>query len=1115
MASKILQLALLLGGVAALPQPGWEQWLKDQHNSTTTAKSSTTTTTITKTTSISSFSRHADGWHKWSNATTTSANAKSSSWAAWGEPSEVASTEWNNWKPASSSSANSQSGRPGSYRPGVSQSESSQGSTYQSGSYQPNFNGVGTSNSWSPWDSTDGNEWLNEPAEYTVEAPTHHFVPSIHWDHDLSDPKYIKPCDRNSFYLTVGEASADEAHDMAWLHINFTSQAIALDHSDLFTYTYSSSSKDLQVVFKTQAAYKIAQNDWKKGLILAFYDETCENGQCWLQADEFTFNDASSSCKLQCHALSMEEALHYYEFEWGQYEPGHNTWGKGPSGSGGTGSSTSTSKTTSYGGSSTTGYTSATTTSRSSTSVSSSVTPISTGDATPGNYTIGKVKDPNNCTAPRDTVYGLPTACLGRHFDENIDDTYGYDTVENSAFASFASPYYEYYRDDAGTTTDEERAGWSDDDEALALNTPFQKRLIRNPFKPLIKAVAKKIPIKGIGKPLNINLVDKTFDLRAPQQKDLTDTKKWEKQQLIKEWKKASTNGKAEGSIRVFCVDCGTKGSANIKGSIGISVAEGIDYLKAEAKADIEIALKLGLELDLEYKNSYNKNFYQVGIPKLSYEPFLTVGPFVRVGAEVEINIGASGTILVGGVVAIKEASASFDIISAKGQSSGWQPSFTPIFEAEGEVSASASFGLPVALALGISANRGKYSADVALVNKPSLTASAKISGSANTKGGSIGAPGECNGIDTALTFNNELYIQWPNKNKFPLFSIDPRKLAGKCIAIPGLTTGQNNPAADDGTNDVNKDGTPTAGTSVEDNGDANQDSENNGQTVDPAPVVEGVDPFAERRRRSLEQPIYKRQNDSTDIQDTTDATLATAVKDNVGYVNLRHGDRAYSITNGQGYEMSVMTDSEKNYQVLPCVNGNLLLFTRADARKIPDYECDRYWTIDVDGAVAMDGSGRLLLFYPDEMSKTGVSRIRLAHPKEIPVGTNELTFWPAETQVEGESKTIYYPLDPQETTYYPVVCHYSDKHYTEMFVVKDVDSGISTLKSSSVKYSITGGNVDECYYFPMTQNNGRDDQTNRAGQFDYIQGLNSTTNTTLPSTTSTTSSKRSARFRL
>lgn len=127
-------------------------------------------------------------------------------------------------------------------------------------------------------------------------------------------------------------------------------------------------------------------------------------------------------------------------------------------------------------------------------------------------------------------------------------------------------------------------------------------------------------------------------------------------------------------------------------------------------------------------------------------------------------------------------------------------------------------------------------------------------------------------------------------------------------------------------------------------------------------------------------------------------------------------------------------------------------------------------WTMtQSERVVVVDALSRIPVLFPDELAKTGVSRLRVVDAENVPIGSDEVVFVPAKTVMDdGASHSLYYPMNPSGTTFYPVVCSYSDGHYSELFLTQDIDAGIAMLKSADVKFSITGGAVSDCWYMGL-----------------------------------------------
>ena len=56
---------------------------------------------------------------------------------------------------------------------------------------------------------------------------------------------------------------------------------------------------------------------------------------------------------------------------------------------------------------------------------------------------------------------------------------------------------------------------------------------------------------------------------------------------------------------------------------------------------------------------------------------------------------------------------------------------------------------------------------------------------------------------------------------------------------------------------------------------------------------------------------------------------------------------------------------------------------------------------------------------------------------------------------------------DTKDNVFMPVVCSYVGSDSSKIYIVKDLEAGMAILKSPDVKYSITNGDVKDCY--PLT----------------------------------------------
>ena len=59
--------------------------------------------------------------------------------------------------------------------------------------------------------------------------------------------------------------------------------------------------------------------------------------------------------------------------------------------------------------------------------------------------------------------------------------------------------------------------------------------------------------------------------------------------------------------------------------------------------------------------------------------------------------------------------------------------------------------------------------------------------------------------------------------------------------------------------------------------------------------------------------------------------------------------------------------------------------------------------------------------------------------------------------------------VDPNGDIFFPIVCTYKNESSSKIYLTNaDVDGGIETLMSPDLKYTVTNGDVDQCYLLPL-----------------------------------------------
>jgi len=61
------------------------------------------------------------------------------------------------------------------------------------------------------------------------------------------------------------------------------------------------------------------------------------------------------------------------------------------------------------------------------------------------------------------------------------------------------------------------------------------------------------------------------------------------------------------------------------------------------------------------------------------------------------------------------------------------------------------------------------------------------------------------------------------------------------------------------------------------------------------------------------------------------------------------------------------------------------------------------------------------------------------------------------DTDTSGDSTDdgYYVAIDPDDNVYYPVICTYTDRQVSKLFVVSDPVAGVSVLQSADVELSV------------------------------------------------------------
>ncbi|OTB07245.1 hypothetical protein M426DRAFT_20295 [Hypoxylon sp. CI-4A] len=903
--------------------------------------------------------------------------------------------------------------------------------------------------------------------EYPTEklGPVATLLPAIPYDHDGDDIAHLTPKDPGSgsaiHYAQDSTPGSAGIYAVAVPRWNYPS--IVLDHSSLVVDVIVTSAGDLLISFSDQSALDHASSNWKhENIVFITYTEGCGDyalGQrCYFDANQVIFDSESLSATAAGQAKAMEDLVSDVNLAWGAY-------GSQP---------------VAYG-----------TASVSATTVSPTTVETSSPSST---YYSVSPSATTTCVPPADTKYGLPTACLGPYFDENLDDGLGYLEAGNFSYGSLVESIL--IDDEAEVTKrwvvfDKISQGASKLKETAKTaikKTEEKVKGVAASAKKNIGAVLVKAYEAGktvaevtgniiAGKP---NSFSKDFDkLILPlTKKECSDAKTadekkkvanacspkgsvkivdspWGDAILIKTLGNApsSTDLRPSGSkkqttvtkgnfMSFYCVKCGLTGSLKTSGNITIVVTKGITDGHFVADLDLNIGVGLGVHAEYYRQDTFRNNLYDVPVTPFTIG-FASIGPVISIGTEIKYSVNMTGTALARADISLARAQYHYDWKKGGATSTGFTPQFKPTFEAEGSVELAVQFGVPVGLELAVTTFNGceKCKGAVGVETIPSIKAAAAVavqaSYNATDKSWDTGLKptNNCSGISTTLSVKNDVNAFY---NGFGLVKGSKSLLNGTDHIIASYCIG-------------NK----TDGTS-------------NGRIGLQSRLAIDEAAFAEIHGRDT-------TNSTTNSSQLYDLTSYVIEKEDVdlGFAGLELADTPYNLdeTELDGYWYSTLSLNGTNgqYALATCSDGNLYIQQNGSQSSLPYYStCTTLWSGYQDIVLTTPNSG-VLHYYNNTMSKVGVSRLRSADEETLPSTAVYVALAPfAYTDDESDdAPTMLAAIDTNEDIFFPAVCTYKNATAgSKVYLIgsSDVDAGLAMLESTDVEYSITNGEVDKCY---------------------------------------------------
>ncbi|KAG9569602.1 hypothetical protein KCU71_g2008, partial [Aureobasidium melanogenum] len=246
-----------------------------------------------------------------------------------------------------------------------------------------------------------------------------------------------------------------------------------------------------------------------------------------------------------------------------------------------------------------------------------------------------------------------------------------------------------------------------------------------------------------------------------------------------------------EPGVTVWCVDCGIHGSIYTTGSATFTII-GPTRLSLRLRGDLNANVQIGVDGFYQFERPILEIPLtpDIGLPGFSIPGVITIGPYLTVDLVAKIEVEAVGQILAGVNLDWPEMGMFVDfLLPGSAKSYGFSPIVTPIFKASGEITATASLGIPIGINLGVSVLDGIWEESLALVNTPAIQAVAEYSASYDNEEGVQLGGDECAGIYFYSNVVNSLELEVPFVGAFDLGKWEGPKFIEGCVNDNGVTT--------------------------------------------------------------------------------------------------------------------------------------------------------------------------------------------------------------------------------------------------------------------------------------------------------------------------------------
>ncbi|KAJ0359796.1 hypothetical protein COL154_007996 [Colletotrichum chrysophilum] len=494
-------------------------------------------------------------------------------------------------------------------------------------------------------------------------------------------------------------------------------------------------ARALTIVFASEEAYRHAVETWATdgGLILLAFIKGCgdhsKGERCYFVVSELDFGRPGYVVRANGKARHPDEIATSGSATWGHWsprkgEPGIQRTGSGSGSGSGSAFTWSPQPTVSPGSGSGSGGQPGS----NNPGASAAALPV----PNPSGITTANLSSTRSCAGPLDTKYGLPTACLGEFFDEDLDDSLGYTDLsqdDHRYILGYAPdfpnevlpPDFDFDVDGEGFFRKRHNQHRKRQAGLIKAAANIAKKAYQTvQFATTLSGTINREFVWKLPDPLSGNADAKRVQDREAKQM----RSPWGDAVLLRRFSSSvrGNGGSAKEFMDVYCVGCGVTGNAKVAGSAKWTPGEGIVEGQVEIRTDVMFVLKVGIDAGIVLKQNFKAELFSLGLPGLSFG-VVSIGPRITVGTRVTLEAAAKGRLLAGAEMGLEDARVVLDFVNdSKATDRGWEPYFKPVFEADGSLMVSSTLGLPIGIKCGIKPTESSVDSVVPSADSPSQT---------------------------------------------------------------------------------------------------------------------------------------------------------------------------------------------------------------------------------------------------------------------------------------------------------------------------------------------------------------------------------------------------------